>query len=128
MGTFGGLEVAPTEIEVLTQIGSVGGFRSKPRQDKGEKALSLLLGEHPPEKATQLAFQRPARNRDAVRYASAWSLRREGFLLWPDPLPLNPHHILVYFLRGEWDDAVALRFNRCFGEPIRGEKPVEGEE
>jgi hypothetical protein len=97
-----------------TQYGRIGDFHNKPRWEQ-ENALSLVRGRVTRREAAKLVGRRPSRG-DAVRYTTYESLEAAGFIVRPDPQPLNPDHVLVEY-PGEWDEDVCERFDSCFDEP-----------
>lgn len=82
--------------------------------------MSTVLGKLNPLAAHEAAYgsrDRPT-GREACRHAQVGTLRGMGFRVDHTPrLPKSPLHVSVYWLDGDWDDAVADRFTLAFEQP-----------
>lgn len=95
---------------------------NRPRpQDRGELSAfhGLLTAEEAYRKVVGLLRRRtpPDSDVDGVRHAQVGDLRAAGFVVKSAPTSRNPDHLLIS-CESAWDDFVATKFDRCFGEIV----------
>lgn len=110
----------------LTQYGEDGeGFRNRLRVSIGETEMSLIIGRQS-KMACALLVTKAAPPWAMARYTTAGALRAAGFQVVHSPTRGNPLHVSVFPPTGphgpaEWDDSMAMRFDKCFTESTGGD-------
>jgi hypothetical protein len=113
------------ELE-LTQFGELDQpFRNRLRTAAGELEMSLIMGRQLPLVAS-LIVTKTATGLAMARYTKVGELRGSGFIVRHSPTLAIAVHVSAHPPNGpsgplDWDEDMALRFDKCFTMPVGGE-------